>query len=174
MDPGARQERFSRLGAERPKENSPLGYHYTTEAGRIASMSISDLPTLNAALNSISAYFLIRGYVFIRRGKKNKHRNRMLAALITSILFLCSYLVYHYNVGSRAFEGEGLIRIVYFTILISHTVLATLIVPLVLLTLILAFRGSFTKHKKIAKWTLPLWLYVSLTGVLVYLFLYGL
>jgi uncharacterized membrane protein YozB (DUF420 family) len=135
-------------------------------------MRFSSLPSLNAALNSASALLLLSGYVFIRRGRIAAHRRCMLAALGTSALFLISYLVYHYNVGSVAFTGQGLIRRVYFTILISHTILAMAIVPLVLITVSRALRGRFDRHKRIARWTLPLWFYVSVTGVIVYWMLY--
>lgn len=135
---------------------------------------LSSLPSLNAALNSASALLLFSGYIFIRRGRIAAHRRCMLAALGTSALFLVSYLVYHYNVGSVAFTGQGLIRRVYFTILISHTILAVTIVPLVLITATRAFRGRFDRHKRIARWTLPLWSYVSVTGVIVYWMLYRL
>lgn len=132
----------------------------------------SSLPGLNAVLNSASALLLLSGYVFIRRGRVAAHRRCMLAALGTSALFLISYLVYHYHVGSVAFTGQGWIRRVYFTILISHTILAVTIVPLVLITLSRALRSRFDQHKRIARWTLPLWFYVSVTGVIVYWMLY--
>ena len=135
---------------------------------------VSSLPGLNAALKSASALLLFAGYLFIRSGKVKAHKLCMLSAFTTSSLFLISYLTYHYQVGSVPFKGQGSIRFVYFTILISHTVLAAAIVPLVLMTLTRALRGSFTRHKRIARWTLPLWLYVSVTGVLVYWMLYGL
>jgi uncharacterized membrane protein YozB (DUF420 family) len=132
----------------------------------------SSLPGLNAVLNSASALLLLSGYVFIRRGRVAAHRRCMLAALGTSALFLISYLVYHYHVGSVAFTGQGWIRRVYFTILISHTSLAVAIVPLVLITVSRALRSRFDRHKRIARWTLPLWFYVSVTGVIVYWMLY--
>jgi uncharacterized membrane protein YozB (DUF420 family) len=132
----------------------------------------SSLPGLNAVLNSASALLLLSGYVFIRRGRVAAHRRCMLAALGTSVLFLISYLVYHYHVGSVAFTGQGWIRRVYFTILISHTSLAVAIVPLVLITVSRALRSRFDRHKRIARWTLPLWFYVSVTGVIVYWMLY--
>ncbi|RMG42799.1 MAG: DUF420 domain-containing protein, partial [Methanobacteriota archaeon] len=102
------------------------------------------------------------------------HKKCMIAALISSFLFLTSYLIYHYQVGSVAFTGQGWIRSVYFTILISHTILAMVIVPLVILTVTRAFKSRFARHKKIARWTLPLWMYVSVTGVVIYLMLYQL
>ena len=130
------------------------------------------LPTLNAILNATSAVCIVSGFLFIRRKQVNAHRACMIAALIASALFLVSYLYYHAQVGSVPFQGQGWIRPVYFTILISHTVLAVVIVPLVLVTLTRALRGRFDRHKKIARWTFPLWLYVSITGVIVYLLLY--
>jgi uncharacterized membrane protein YozB (DUF420 family) len=133
---------------------------------------LSSLPVLNAALNSASALLLLSGYFFIRGGRIAAHRLCMLAAFATSTLFLTSYLIYHYHVGSVAFAGQGWIRRVYFAILISHTILAVAIVPLVLITLSRALRGRFDRHKRIARWTLPLWFYVSVTGVIVYWMLY--
>ena len=132
------------------------------------------LPTLNAALNSLSAIFLVTGYLCIRRKKIAAHKASMISAVITSSLFLISYLVYHYHIGSRSFEGQGWIRPVYFSILISHTILAATIVPLVIVTLKRAWKGDFTLHARIARRTLPLWLYVSVTGVVVYWMLYRL
>lgn len=114
------------------------------------------------------------GYLFIRRKKVMAHKLCMLSAFTTSTLFLISYLTYHFQVGSVPFKGQGWIRAVYFTILISHTVLAAVIVPLVMLTLFRALKGRFAHHKRIARWTLPLWLYVSVTGVVVYWMLYRL
>ncbi len=137
-------------------------------------MDLSILPTLNAVLNSMSALLLAMGYVHIRRRHVQAHKICMLAAFATSTLFLISYLVYHANVGSVPFEGQGGIRIIYFSILVSHVILAALILPLVIVTLIRAFRGQFERHKKLARWTLPLWLYVSVTGVIVYVMLYQL
>ena len=133
---------------------------------------VSSLPSVNAALNSASALLLIAGYLFIRNKRVRAHKACMLAAFTTSSLFLLSYLVYHYNVGSVPFRGQGWIRTVYFAILISHTVLAVLIVPLVLITLTRALKGNFDRHRRIARWTFPLWLYVSVTGVIVYWMLY--
>lgn len=136
-------------------------------------MELSSLPTLNAILNGTSAIFLLSGYWAIRKKLIQTHRYCMLAALSTSALFLISYLVYHYNAGSRAYEGEGAIRLVYFSILLSHTVLATVNVPLVGLTLVRALRKDFGRHRAVARWTFPIWLYVSVTGVAIYLMLYG-
>jgi uncharacterized membrane protein YozB (DUF420 family) len=135
-------------------------------------MNVQDLPVVNASLNAFSALLLITGYLFIRRRKILQHRLCMIGALCTSVLFLVSYLVYHYHVGSVRFTEQGAIRVIYFTILVSHTILAIVIVPLVIITVVRAFRNQFAQHKRIAKWTLPLWLYVSVTGVLVYLMLY--
>jgi putative membrane protein len=133
---------------------------------------ISSLPHLNALLNSTSAVFLVAGYTFIRRGRIAAHRNCQLSALFTSTCFLISYLTYHYFHGSTRFAGQGIVRPIYFTILISHTILAVAIVPLIAVTLYRATRADFIRHQQIARWTLPLWLYVSVTGVIVYLMLY--
>lgn len=135
---------------------------------------ISQLPHLNALLNTTSAILLIAGYRFIRRGNIPAHRTCQVAAFITSIFFLSSYLTYHYFHGDTRFLGQGAVRPFYFAILISHVVLAIVIVPLVLITLYRAVRGDFLRHRRIARWTLPLWLYVSITGVIVYLMLYHL
>jgi uncharacterized membrane protein YozB (DUF420 family) len=137
-------------------------------------ISLADLPSLNAALNSLSAVFLFTGYLFIKSGNPIAHRNCMLAAFGCSILFLISYLVYHFQVGSVPFKGQGWIRPVYFTILLTHTILATTVVPLALITLTRALRERFDAHRRIARWTLPIWLYVSVTGVIVYWMLYWL
>ena len=136
-------------------------------------ISASQLPILNAALNSLSAVFLFAGYWFIRAKNRGAHRACMLAALACSTLFLISYLVYHFQVGSVGFKGQGWIRPVYFTILITHTLLAATVVPLALITLIRALREKFAAHRRIARWALPIWLYVSVTGVVIYLMLYG-
>lgn len=135
-------------------------------------MTLADLPALNACLNATSAALLLLGYAQIRRKNITAHRVCMSAAFLTSTLFLISYLYYHYHHGSTKFQGQGAIRLVYFAILLTHTVLAAVIVPLILLTLTRALKGEFARHKPLARWTLPLWLYVSVTGVLVYLMLY--
>ncbi len=135
-------------------------------------ISIGDLPTLNAALNGTSAVLLALGYLFIRRKKVNLHKACMVSAFVISTLFLVSYLTYHYHAGSKPFPGEGWTRPVYFTILISHVLLATATLPLSIVTLARGFRGCFEKHRRIARWALPIWLYVSVTGVIVYLLLY--
>lgn len=135
-------------------------------------ISISELPALNATLNGISAVFLASGFVAILNRKILLHKICMISAFLTSTIFLISYLTYHAKVGSVRFNHFGWIRPVYFSVLLTHTVLAALIVPLVLVTLSRALRGKFEKHKKIARWTLPLWFYVSVTGVLIYWMLY--
>jgi putative membrane protein len=139
-----------------------------------ALISITDLPTLNAALNSLSAVFLFTGYLFIRSRNQNAHRACMLVAFACSVLFLVSYLIYHYQVGSVPFKRQGWIRPVYFTILLTHTILAVAVVPLALVTLSRALRERFAAHRRIARWTFPIWLYVSVTGVAVYWMLYRL
>jgi putative membrane protein len=137
-------------------------------------VDVSALPTVNAILNATSAILLVSGYYFIRRRKVAVHRACMLSAFGTSALFLVSYLVYHFQVGSVRFRGEGWIRSVYFGLLGSHTVLAVAVVPLVLVTLYRALRGRFGRHRAIARRTFPIWLYVSVTGVVVYVLLYHL
>jgi uncharacterized membrane protein YozB (DUF420 family) len=130
------------------------------------------LPTVNAALNATSGVFLLVGYVLIRRGEIRAHRNAMLGAFASSTLFLISYLTYHAQVGSRPFTGQGPIRYVYFAILISHVLLAAAILPMAISTLSRGLRGRYVEHKRIARWTFPTWMYVSVTGVIVYLMLY--
>jgi uncharacterized membrane protein YozB (DUF420 family) len=137
-------------------------------------LALTDLPTLNAMLNATSAALLVAGFRFIRHRQIAAHKRCMIAASATSALFLLSYVIYHYNVGSMPFRGQGWIRPLYFTILLSHTVLATVIVPLVLVTLFRAWKADFVKHARVAKWTLPIWLYVSVTGVIIYAMLYHL
>ena len=133
---------------------------------------ISYLPHVNACLNGTSAVLLFTGYTFIRSRNVAAHRACQIAALIVSLLFLASYLTYHYHHGSTRFQGAGIVRPIYFTILTSHTILAIVIVPLVILTFYRALRNDFVRHRRIARITLPLWLYVSITGVIVYLMLY--
>jgi uncharacterized membrane protein YozB (DUF420 family) len=130
------------------------------------------LPTVNASLNALSGAFLLVGYVLIRQRRINAHRNAMLGAFASSTLFLISYLVYHWHAGSRPFTGQGPIRYVYFAILISHVILAAAILPMAISTLSRGLRGRYVEHKRIAKWTFPTWMYVSVTGVIVYLMLY--
>lgn len=136
-------------------------------------MTAAQLPTLNAALNTLSAVFLCAGYFFIRSHNRDAHQRCMMAAIACSTLFLISYLTYHFQVGSVGFKGQGWIRPVYFAILITHTILAAAVVPLVLVTFIRALRERFDAHRRIARWTFPIWLYVSITGVVIYLMLYG-
>ena len=133
---------------------------------------ISYLPHVKACLNGTSALLLLTGYTFIRARNVTAHRTCQVSALIVSILFLISYLTYHFHHGATRFQGQGLVRPVYFTILLSHTILAIVIVPLVVMTFYRAFRNDFTRHRRIARITLPLWLYVCVTGVIVYLMLY--
>ena len=135
-------------------------------------MEIADLPALNAILNATAAVFLSVGYMQIRRGRIEVHKRFMLAALTTSALFLISYVVYHANTGSRPFPGAGVVRMVYFAILITHVVLAAVILPLALITASRGLRAQYDRHVRIARWTLPLWIYVSVTGVVIYLMLY--
>ena len=137
-------------------------------------MEITDLPRLNALLNLTSALLVAAGIYFVRHQKIAAHRASMIGALAVSSLFLISYLVYHYQVGSVPFEQEGWVRVLYFSILVSHTVLAAIILPLVVRTVYLAVRGRIKQHRRIARWTFPLWIYVSVTGVVVYLMLYRL
>src|SRR4051812_15021196 len=121
----------------------------------------SALPAVNATLNATSGIFLFTGYVLIKKRRINAHRNAMLAAFASSMLFLTSYLVYHYHAGSRPFPGIGAIRLVYFAILVSHVLLAIAILPLAISTLTKGLRGQYVRHKRVAKWTFPLWMYVS-------------
>jgi len=137
-------------------------------------MDIADLPALNAVLNGTAAALLAAGYVLIRRGRIEPHKRCMLAALGTSAVFLVSYLIYHFNVGSVPFPGRGTIRILYFGILITHVALAAAILPLALTTAARGLAAQYDRHVRIARWTLPFWLYVSITGVVIYLMLYQL
>jgi uncharacterized membrane protein YozB (DUF420 family) len=136
-------------------------------------VSVDRLPDLNAALNATSAVLVLAGFAFVRAGRIAWHRACMLMAVAASTLFLASYLVYHFEVGSVPYQGRGPLRALYFAVLVSHTVLATAVVPLVAVTLARALRGRFESHRAIARFTLPIWVYVSLTGVVVYLMLYG-
>ena len=134
----------------------------------------SVLPHLNATLNASSFILLTSGYYFIRRGRVLAHKRCQLAALTASILFLISYIVYHLHHGTTRFTGQGIARPIYFTILTTHTILAVVIVPFVIITLRRALRADFLRHRAIARWTFPMWLYVSVTGVIVYVMLYHL
>jgi arylsulfatase A-like enzyme/uncharacterized membrane protein YozB (DUF420 family)/Tfp pilus assembly protein PilF len=135
-------------------------------------VTVNDLPAVNATLNAISAVLLMIGYALIRRRRIQQHRRVMIAAFATSTLFLICYVVYHANVGSKPFPGQGAVRTIYFVVLITHIVLAALVPPLALITLIRGLRARYDRHAKLARWTLPIWLYVSVTGVIVYLMLY--
>lgn len=137
-----------------------------------ASLGIQNLPAVNAALNGLAAVLLITGYTFIRQGKINAHHKMMLAAFTVSCLFLVCYLVYHWNVGSVKFDKPGWVRIVYLWILGTHTVLAATVPVLAIITLRRALKAQYERHRAIAKWTFPIWLYVSVTGVVVYVLLY--
>ena len=134
--------------------------------------ALSYLPHINACLNSASAVLLFSGYLFIRRHNIKAHRNCQVSAFVLSTIFLISYLIYHFNHGTTRFTGQGIVRPIYFTILTTHTILAIVIVPLILITFYRALRSDFERHRRIARITLPLWLYVSITGVIVYLMLY--
>ncbi len=135
-------------------------------------MTTSDLPVLNASLNGLAGVLLLAGFVFIKRRRIAQHKACMIAAVVVSAMFLVSYVVYHALHGSTAFARSGPIRAVYFFILITHVVLATAVVPLVLLTLRRAWKEQFDRHRRLARWTWPIWMYVSVTGVVVYLMLY--
>jgi uncharacterized membrane protein YozB (DUF420 family) len=135
-------------------------------------ISVSDLPHLNATLNAISALLLVTGFLLVKSGRINAHRRAMLGACAASALFLVSYVTYHAQVGSRPFPGTGAIRIVYFSVLIPHVLLAAAILPLAIVTVARGLRRDDTRHRRIARWTLPLWLFVSVTGVIVYVMLY--
>lgn len=137
-------------------------------------MGIADLPAINATLNGIAAILLIIGYALIRRRRIAQHRAVMLTAFCTSVLFLTSYLVYHAHAGSKHFAGQGPIRLVYFGVLLSHTVLAATVPFLAIITLSRGLSARYDRHRAIARWTLPIWLYVSITGVVVYFMLYRL
>jgi len=154
---------------------SPLFLLLTAHCLPLTSVDFySVLPHLNATLNASSFLLLTSGYFFIRRGRVLAHKRCQLAALTASILFLVSYIVYHAHHGTTRFAGQGIARPIYFTILTTHTILAVVIVPFVIITLRRALRGDFLRHRAIARWTLPMWLYVSVTGVIVYLMLYHL
>lgn len=137
-------------------------------------MSLTDLPALNATLNAVSALLICTGLVLIKQGRRDAHRNAMLGAVTSSTLFLASYLYYHFHAGTTRFQGTGIARIVYFTILGSHTVLAAAVPFLVAISVIFALRRRFDRHRAWARWTAPIWLYVSVTGIAVYAMLYHL
>lgn len=135
-------------------------------------MSFSDLPAVNATLNGLAAVCLTAGFVFIRQGNRAAHRNCMLTALLLSVLFLICYITYHLKAGRTVFQNPAWFRPIYLTLLLTHTVLAVTIVPMIIITASRALRERFDAHKKIARWTWPLWMYVSVTGVIIYLLLY--
>ena len=135
-------------------------------------MSVTDLPTLNAALNALCTVLLVIAYAHIRARRIDQHRRTMLAAFTTSVLFLVSYVTYHAQVGSKPFPGTGLVRMAYFAILIPHVILAAAVVPMALVTLRRGLRRDDGRHRAIARWTFPIWLFVSVTGVIVYVMLY--
>jgi len=138
-------------------------------------MTLHDLPALNASLNGLSAIFLSFGYAFIKNGRRDAHRNCMVAAVTTSALFLVSYLTYHSLVkGVTRFQGPPVPRAIYLSILTTHSILAVVILPMVLITLRFAIQQRWESHKRLSRWTWPLWMYVSVTGVIVYLMLYQL
>jgi uncharacterized membrane protein YozB (DUF420 family) len=135
-------------------------------------VTLQDLPAVNASLNALSGILLLVGYVLIRQRRVETHRKVMIAAFVTSSIFLICYVVYHAQVGSVRFTRQGLVRPLYFTILITHVTLAAAVLPLALVTLSRGLRGRYARHRAIARWTFPIWLYVSITGVLVYVLLY--
>ncbi len=135
-------------------------------------ISVTDLPLVNAILNGVSSVFLICGYVKIKNGNKDAHKKLMLAALISSALFLTSYLIYHFNVGSVPYPYYDWSRKLYFAILIPHVILAVVMTPMIIIGVTFAFKSKFQKHKKLMRWTFPIWVYVSVTGVIIYLMLY--
>lgn len=135
-------------------------------------MSVNDLPAVNASLNGLSTLLLAAGFVCIKRGNKTAHRNCMVGAFCTSVVFLVCYLTYHYSAGHTTFQNPQWFRPIYLTLLATHVVLAVAIVPLILTTLFFAHKERFEKHRRIARWTWPLWMYVSVTGVVIYLLLY--
>jgi uncharacterized membrane protein YozB (DUF420 family) len=137
-------------------------------------IGVQDLPAVNATLNASAAVLLLRGRILIASGRRDAHRITMVAAFSVSVLFLISYLVYHANVGAVYFQRTGILRAVYLTILVTHTVLAAATPVLAIITLRRAWKGDFQRHRRIARWTFPIWLYVSITGVIVYVMLYWL
>jgi putative membrane protein len=142
---------------------------YMPKSGGSAAIDVSFLPKLHAILNSVTAIALVSGYYFIRKGNQVAHRGAMLTAFVLSSLFLISYVTYHYFGKSTHYGGEGLLKYIYLFILLTHIVLAAIIVPLVLLTVYFAITGQFRKHTRFSRWTFPIWLYVAVTGVVVYL-----
>ena len=141
------------------------------EEYRVLDLDVSSLPLFHAVLNGSTAFFLILGFLFVRKGNLKLHKTSMLSAFALSSIFLVSYVIYHYSKESTAFGGEGMIRYVYFFILITHIILATAVVPLALFAIFRGLTNQIDKHKKIVRWAFPIWLYVAITGVLVYLFM---
>ena len=135
-------------------------------------MNVQDLPTINASLNLLSTFFLLLGYLSVRKGNRETHKKFMISALISSALFLIFYLIYHYQVGSVPYPYHDWTRSVYFTVLIPHIILAAVMFPFILIAVWYAFREQFEKHKKIVRWLWPVWMYVSISGVVIYLMLY--
>lgn len=135
-------------------------------------MTVHDLPAVNASLNALSGVLLVAGYILMRAGRIDQHRRVMIAAFATSSVFLACYLFYHAQVGSVPFRRQGFVRPLYFTILITHVTLAATVLPLAIITLSRGLKGRVAQHRRIARWTFPVWLYVSVTGVLVYVLLY--
>jgi len=135
-------------------------------------LTVHDLPAVNASLNALSGVLLLVGFLLVRSGRIAAHRRVMLAAFVTSSLFLICYVVYHAQVGSVRFTRQGFVRPLYFTILITHVTLAAAVLPLAILTLSRGLKARYAPHRRIARWTLPIWMYVSVTGVLVYVLLY--
>jgi uncharacterized membrane protein YozB (DUF420 family) len=135
-------------------------------------VSVHDLPAVNASLNALAGVLLLIGYVLIRSGRREQHRRVMIAAFITSAVFLVCYLVYHAQVGSVRFTRQGFVRYLYFTVLVTHVVLAAAVLPLAIVTLSKGLNERYRQHRAVARWTFPIWLYVSVTGVLVYVLLY--
>jgi putative membrane protein len=137
-------------------------------------MTVHDLPTLNALLNASTAALLITGRIQIKRGRQQAHKRIMITAIVTSALFLTSYLIYHGQVGSVPYPHQGWTRPLYFAILIPHSILAAVMVPFIIAAVVFALRGRFEKHKRLVRWVWPVWIYVSLTGIVVYMMLYRL
>lgn len=137
-------------------------------------MELTSFPALNASLNAATALLLVTGWFLIKANRREAHRWTMVSAFLCSAVFLACYLYYHFHVGSVRFRGQGWIRPAYFTILLSHTILAVLVLPVILRTLFLAAKGRFEEHRRAARWALPIWLYVSVTGVIVYWMVYRL
>ena len=135
-------------------------------------MTLSMLPTLNALLNTISVLLLTLGWINIKKKRRDLHKHFMLGTVGISILFLTSYLIYHYNAGSTPYPRHDFTRVIYFSILIPHTILAALVVPLIITNIVLAVKGKIEHHKRLARWVFPIWMFVSVSGVAIYLMLY--